>query len=131
VILFYIDFIYKNGYTISNKQNKINQKKRNMRKVTFKISIKSGVKTRKDRSVLLEAEYDVNDSAYIKAIATSYYKLHVPNGYRIISPKDSSELVKIDEAANNYGEIGIIGFGHGYNMDDILIEVVSIKEDWI
>ena len=130
MLLFCIGFVHNNRYIMSNKQNKINWRKKNMKKVVFKISVKSSsVKTRKDRSVLLEAEYDVNDSAYIKAIATSYYKLHVPNGYRIISPKDSSELVKIDESTNNYGEIGIIGFGHGYNMDDILIEVVSIKED--
>ena len=99
-----------------------------MKKVVFKISIKSSIKSRNDRYVLLEVEYDTKDSTYIRSVGISHYHIHAPNSYRIISPENSSKLVAIDRSSNNQGEVVIIGFGNKYNRDIVQIEVLSITE---
>ena len=49
-----------------------------MKKVEFKVSINSRVDERDGKEVLLEVEYNDNDSAYIEAIRQSYYHIHAP-----------------------------------------------------
>ena len=103
-----------------------------MKKVLFKISIKSRVDSRDGSEVFLEADYKKDESAYIEAVGPSYYRIHVPNAYRIASPDNSSKLVTIDRSTNKCDELVVmrIGYGRADNVDRIRVEVVEISEDW-
>lgn len=100
-----------------------------MKKVTFKILIKSKVDKRNNQEVLLQVDYEKIDSAYIEALGPSYYRIHVPKTFRIISPENHKELVDI-EKTRKHNELTVmrIGFGRSDNMDNIKIEVVDITE---
>ena len=102
-----------------------------MKKVLFKITIKSKVDSRDNSEVLLETSYENNDSAYIEAVGPSYYRIHAPKEYRIISPEDISKLITIDRSSNKIDEIVImrIGYGRADNVDRIKIEVIKITEE--
>ena len=102
-----------------------------MKKVLFKISIRSRVDSRDNGEVLLEADYEKNDSAYIEAVGPSYYRVHVPGSYRIVSPDDISKLITIDRSSNNSEELVVmrIGYGRADNVDRIKIEVIKISEN--
>ncbi|MBR4566902.1 hypothetical protein IKO18_00310 [bacterium] len=102
-----------------------------MKKVQFKVSINSRVDERDGKEVLLEVEYNDNDSAYIEAIRQSYYHIHAPKNYRIIEPKIISNLVSIDRSTNEHDKLVIsrIGFGTGHHVDRIRVEVVNITKE--
>lgn len=102
-----------------------------MKKVTFKILIKSKVDKRNNQEVLLQVDYEKIDSAYIEALGPSYYRIHAPKTFRIISPENHKELVDI-EKTRKHNELTVmrIGFGRSDNMDNIKIEVVDITEVW-
>jgi uncharacterized protein YxjI len=102
-----------------------------MKKVLFKITIKSRDDFRDGKEVLLEVHYESDDSAYIEAVGPSYYRIHAPKEYLIISPEKVSKLVAIDRSTNKVDELVImrIGYGRADNIDRIKVEVIKITEE--
>ena len=117
--------IVKNTTKITNK------KFRNMKRVLFKVLVKSEDQSRNNRSILIEVNYNNDDTPKIRAIGPSYYKISCPLFYDIVSTDSHSKLLEIDRSPIDQNELEIrhFAYGHAEYADDIIIEIVKIDED--
>lgn len=101
-----------------------------MKRVLFKVLVKSEDQTRNNRSIIIEVNYDNDDNPKIRAIGPSYFKISCPLFYDIVSTNSHSKLVEIKRDSNkNELEIRRFTFGHGEHADNISIEILEIYKD--
>lgn len=117
--------IVKNITKITNK------KFRNMKRVLLKALVKSEDRRRNNRSILIEINYNNDDTPKIRAIGPSYYSISCPLFYDIVSSDSHSKLLEINRSRTNHDELEIrhFAYGHAEYADDISIEIVKIYED--
>lgn len=102
-----------------------------MKRVLFKVLVKSEDQYRNNHSIQIEFNYNNNDTPIIRAIGPSYYGISCPLFYDIVSTDFNSKLIEINRSTTDHNELEIkhIAYGHAKHADNISIEILKIYED--